>query len=58
MTDFLTATDESAALEQLHAQGMTDGLPVVIPTAERVARLVLALALAKTLRLFLEVKDL
>lgn len=45
MTDFLTATDESAALEQLHAQGMTDGLPVVIPTAERVARLVLATGL-------------
>ena len=38
----LEATDEAAALEQLHTLGCTDGLPVVIPTAERVARMVLA----------------
>lgn len=36
------AADEEAALEQLHAAGCTDGLPVVIPTAARVARCVLA----------------
>lgn len=42
MTHWLTAADEAAALEQLHAAGCTDGLPVVIPTAERVARMVLA----------------
>ena len=38
----LEAADEAAALEQLHELGCTDGLPVVIPTAERVARMVLA----------------
>ena len=38
----LSADDEHAALEQLHTMGCTDGLPVVIPTAERVARMVLA----------------
>lgn len=37
-----TATDEAAALEFLHDAQCTDGLPVVIPTPERVARLVLA----------------
>lgn len=37
-----TAPDESAALEWLHEQGCTDGLPVVIPTAARVDRMVLA----------------
>jgi hypothetical protein len=42
VTERLQATDEAAALEQLHELGCTDGLPVVIPTAERVARLVLA----------------
>ncbi len=36
----LKAADEAAALEELHALGCTDGLPVVIPTRERVARLV------------------
>lgn len=39
----LTAADEAEALEQLHTMGCTDGLPVVIPTAERVARMVLAM---------------
>lgn len=38
----LTAIDEAAALELLHDTGCTDGLPVIIPTPERVARLVLA----------------
>ena len=36
------APDEAAALEQLHAGNMTDGLPVVIPTRRRVDALVLA----------------
>ncbi len=38
----LAATDSGEALEQLHRLGCTDGLPVVIPTRERVDRLVLA----------------
>lgn len=38
----LSAEDESAALEKLHDLGCTDGLPVVVPTPERVARMVLA----------------
>ncbi|MCP3911274.1 MAG: hypothetical protein GY713_09995 [Actinomycetia bacterium] len=38
----LSADDETAALEQLHELGCTDGLPVVIPTAQRVERMVLA----------------
>jgi hypothetical protein len=38
----LQASDEAAALEALHDAGMTDGLPVVIPTGERVSRMVLA----------------
>ena len=42
MTDKLRAADEYAALEQLHDLGCTDGLPVVVPTAERVARMALA----------------
>ena len=41
-TELLTASDEVDALEFLHANGCTDGLPVVIPTPERVARMVLA----------------
>lgn len=41
----LEAIDESAALELLHASGCTDGLPVVIPTSERVDALVLATGL-------------
>ncbi len=32
----LEAADEEAALELLHAQGCTDGLPVVIPTQTRI----------------------
>lgn len=38
----ITAEDETEALEALHAAGHTDGLPVVIPTAERVERMVVA----------------
>ena len=42
MNPVLEAIDESAALEQLHELGCTDGLPVIIPTAARVERMVLA----------------
>ncbi|MEM9201916.1 MAG: hypothetical protein AAGC53_09655 [Actinomycetota bacterium] len=42
MSDLLTADDEAAALERLHELGCTDGLPVVIPTPQRVERMVLA----------------
>lgn len=42
MSALLTAADEEAALEALHARGCTDGLPVVIPTAARVDRMLLA----------------
>lgn len=38
----LEAVDEATALEHLHELGCTDGLPVVIPTPERVGRMVLA----------------
>ncbi len=38
----LSAVDEAEALEELHRLGCTDGLPVVIPTPERVSRMVLA----------------
>lgn len=38
----LQAGSEAAALEQLHELGCTDGLPVVVPTPDRVAQLVLA----------------
>ena len=42
MSALLTADDEVAALEQLHELGCTDGLPVVVPTPDRVERMVLA----------------
>jgi len=42
VTEILSALDEAQALEDLHRNGCTDGLPVVIPTAERVSRMVLA----------------
>ena len=42
MTELMQAQDEAAALEALHSAGMTDGLPVVIPTPDRVAAMVLA----------------
>ncbi|MEM9035875.1 MAG: hypothetical protein AAGD18_14865 [Actinomycetota bacterium] len=38
----LDAADEASALEDLHALGCTDGLPVVVPTPDRVDRMVLA----------------
>lgn len=38
----LQATDETEALELLHELGCTDGLPVVVPTPERVERMVVA----------------
>ena len=47
----LTAADEADALEWLHENRCTDGLPVVIPTPERVERLVLASGLDGALSL-------
>jgi hypothetical protein len=43
--ELLEAADESAAVELLHELGCTDGLPVVVPTPERVDRMVLATGL-------------
>ena len=45
MLDFLEAKSEEAALEQLHELDCTDGLPVVVPTEERVERLILSTGL-------------
>ena len=42
MAALLSAGDEADAVEQLHELGCTDGLPVIVPTAVRVARMVLA----------------
>ena len=42
MRDLLTADSEEAALEDLHRKGLTDGLPVVVPTPSRVERMALA----------------
>lgn len=39
---WLAAADEHEAVELLHELGCTDGLPVIVPTPERVARMVLA----------------
>ena len=36
MMDLLYAFDESQAREMLHDLGCTDGLPVIVPTQERV----------------------
>ncbi len=36
-----SSPDESSALEELHERGWTDGLPVVVPTPERVERMIL-----------------
>ncbi|MGF1596305.1 MAG: hypothetical protein ACFCVK_05145 [Acidimicrobiales bacterium] len=41
----LSAPDEQAAVELLHELGCTDGLPVIVPTPERVERMVLATGL-------------
>lgn len=38
----LESADEAAAVERLHDLGCTDGLPVIVPTPERVDRFVLA----------------
>jgi len=50
-TPVLEAFNEEAALEQLHEMGCTDGLPVVIPTPDRVARMVLAMVHAPEISL-------
>lgn len=42
MAALLTAADEEAAQEELQSRGCTDGLPVIVPTEERVRRMVLA----------------
>ena len=42
MSDFLEAENEERALEQLHEMDCTDGLPVVIPTSDRVVKFILA----------------
>ena len=42
MIDLFSAESEEAALEDLHARGLTDGLPVIVPTPQRVSRMVLA----------------
>ncbi|MBO0842447.1 MAG: hypothetical protein J2O46_04620 [Nocardioides sp.] len=42
LLDIAEADDEYAAAEQLHKWGWTDGLPVVVPTPERVDRFVSA----------------
>lgn len=47
----LQAADEAAALETLHELGCTDGLPVVVPTPDRVERMVLATGLDPDLSL-------
>jgi len=38
----LSADDEVSAIEHLHELGCTDGLPVIVPTPDRVVRMVLA----------------
>jgi hypothetical protein len=42
MAVYLEAVDEETALENLHREGMTDGLPVVIPTRRRIEAMILA----------------
>jgi len=42
MSAYLEAADEMSALEHLHELGCTDGLPIIVPTPDRVARMVLA----------------
>ena len=51
MTELMQASDEGAALEALHRAGMTDGLPVVVPTPDRVANMVLASGMDADMRL-------
>jgi hypothetical protein len=45
LAGLLNAQDEATALELLHEMACTDGLPVVVPTAERVERMVVATGL-------------
>lgn len=40
--EWLSASDEAEAVELLHQLHCTDGLPVIVPTTERVERMVLA----------------
>ena len=42
MSDTLHADSEFDAVEELHRLGCTDGLPVIVPTTTRVARMTLA----------------
>lgn len=42
LVDIADAHDEETAAEQLHKWGWTDGLPVVVPTPERVERMLAA----------------
>lgn len=42
MAELLQAVEEAAAVEDLHAMGCTDGLPVIVPTPARVERMALA----------------
>lgn len=49
--NMLTSASEHDAVEHLHSLGCTDGLPVVVPTPERVARMVLATGLEGNLSL-------
>ncbi|MEY3042578.1 MAG: hypothetical protein RLZZ174_1660 [Pseudomonadota bacterium] len=49
--NWLEAADEAAAQEQLYGLGCTDGLPVIVPTAPRVDRMVLASGLDRDLSL-------
>lgn len=51
MRPMLEAADEAAAVEELHRLGCTDGLPVVVPTPERVERMVIASTLDPTTEL-------
>ncbi|MEM7341218.1 MAG: hypothetical protein AAF467_21365 [Actinomycetota bacterium] len=48
---YLTAVSEADAVEELHQLGCTDGLPVIVPTPERVDRAVLATGLGAALSL-------
>jgi len=41
-SDILHSVDADQAVEDLHCLGCTDGLPVIIPTASRVERMILA----------------
>ncbi len=45
MTVILQAGSEFEAVEELHRMGCTDGLPVIVPTPERVERMTLAAGL-------------